>query len=263
MMSKKRIDSLLVEQKLADTLKQAAALLMAGKVLVNQQAVTVPGMLVDSDAEINVKVRKPYVSRGGYKLAAALDVFDVDPADAICADVGASTGGFTDALLQRGAKKVYALDVGYGILAWKLRQDPRVAVMERTNARKVERLPEKIALVVIDVSFISLKLIVPAVLKWLEPRADIITLVKPQFEAERDKVGAGGVVRDRVIHADIIYDLINWCQTHELAVLNLIASPITGPAGNKEFLLHLSTDPKQIPPNIPSLVENCLQQLAY
>ncbi len=254
---------LLVEQNLADTPEQANALLMAGKVMVNQQIITHSGMKVDSKAKIGVKAKKPYVSRGGYKLAAALDVFNVDPANAVCADVGASTGGFTDILLQRGAKKVYALDVGYGILAWKLRQDPRVIAMERTNARKVENLPEKISLAVIDTSFISLKLILPAVLKWIEPRATIIALIKPQFEAAKEKVAKGGVVRDRTIHAEVIYELIAWCKMHNLAVLNLIVSPITGPAGNREFLLHLNADSKQTSPDASLLVENCLQQLTY
>ena len=254
---------LLVEQNLADTPEQANALLMAGKVMVNQQIITHSGMKVDSKAKIGVKAKKPYVSRGGYKLAAALDVFNVDPANAVCADVGASTGGFTDILLQRGAKKVYALDVGYGILAWKLRQDPRVIAMERTNARKVENLPEKISLAVIDTSFISLKLILPAVLKWIEPRATIIALIKPQFEAAKEKVGKGGVVRNKTTHAEVIYELIAWCKMRNLAVLNLIVSPITGPAGNREFLLHLNADSKQTSPDASLLVENCLQQLTY
>ncbi len=254
---------LLIEQNLVDTPEQAQALLMAGKVMVNQQIINHPGMKVDSRTQISVKAEKPYVSRGGYKLAAALDAFNVDPANAVCADVGASTGGFTDVLLQRGAKKVYALDVGYGILAWKLRQDPRVVAMERTNARKVETLPEKISLAVIDASFISLKLILPAVLKWIEPHATIIALIKPQFEAAKEKVGKGGVIRDKTIHAEIIYELIAWCKMHNLAVLNLIVSPITGPAGNREFLLHLNADSKQTSPDASLLVENCLQQLTY
>jgi 23S rRNA (cytidine1920-2'-O)/16S rRNA (cytidine1409-2'-O)-methyltransferase len=236
---------------------------MAGKVRVNQQIINHPGMKVDSRAKISVKAEKPYVSRGGYKLAAALDAFNVDPANAVCADVGASTGGFTDVLLQRGAKKVYALDVGYGILAWKLRQDPRVVTMERTNARKVENLPEKISLAVIDASFISLKLILPAVLKWIEPQATIIALIKPQFEAAKEKVGKGGVVRNKTTHAEVIYELTAWCKMHNLAVLNLIVSPITGPAGNREFLLHLNADSKQTSPDASLLVENCLQQLTY
>ncbi len=262
-MSKKRIDLLLIEHNLVDTPKQANALLMAGKVMVNRQIITHPGMKVDAKAKITVKAERPYVSRGGYKLAAALDAFNVDPVNAVCADVGASTGGFTDVLLQRGAKKVYALDVGYGILAWKLRQDPRVVVMERTNARRVERLPEKISLAVIDASFISLKLILPAVLKWIEPRAAIIALIKPQFEAAKEKVGQGGVVRDKTIHAEIIYELIAWCKMRNLAVLDLIVSPVTGPAGNREFLLYLNADSKQTSADVSLLVENCLQQLTY
>ena len=257
-MGKKRIDILLIEQNLARSSKHAAALLMSGRVFVNRQRVSVPGMLVDPLARISIKAQMPYVSRGGYKLAAALDAFTINPAGAVCADVGASTGGFTDVLLQRGAKKVYALDVGYGHLAWKLRQDPRVAVMERTNARHVERLPQPVSLVVIDVSFISLKRILPAAQKWIEPRADFAVLVKPQFEAPKAEVKAGGVVKNRATHAAVLKNIIDWCGAGGLAVLNAIPSPVLGPAGNKEFLLHLRAGGADRGPGPEALVAACL-----
>lgn len=262
-MTKKRIDRLLLEHGFAASLTEAGAILMAGNVMVNSQRITVPGMLIDSGAEISVKSASPYVSRGGYKLAAALDTFKIDPTGAICADVGASTGGFTDVLLQRGAKKVYALDVGYGDLAWKLRQDPRVVVMERTNARNITRLPELISLVVVDASFISLKHILPAALKWTAPNADLVTLIKPQFEAEKEWVEKGGVVRKKEIHAKILNDMISWCVAQQLGVIDLTASPITGPAGNKEFLLHLSTEVDVAQKPFQLLTDTCLSQLSY
>lgn len=249
-MVKKRIDILLVERRLAATPQEAAALLMAGKVTVDDRRVTTPGTRVDADARIRVRGGKPYASRGGHKLAAALDAFGVLPAGRVCADVGASTGGFTDVLLQRGAAKVYAIDVAYGDLAWKLRQDPRVVVMERTNARHLQRLPEPVSLVTVDVSFISLTQILPAVLGWLTPAADIVPLVKPQFEAPREAVERGGVVRDPAVHADVLATIIRWCRAHNLFVCRAIPSPLLGPAGNREFLLHLTTIS---PPHLPSL----------
>ncbi|MFQ5577361.1 MAG: TlyA family RNA methyltransferase, partial [Anaerolineae bacterium] len=194
-MGKKRIDTLLIEQNLARSPEHAAALLMSGRVFVNRQRVSVPGMLVDPLARISVKANMPYVSRGGYKLAAALDAFAINPAGAVCADVGASTGGFTDVLLH-----------------------PRVVVMERTDARHVERLPQPVSLVVIDVSFISLKRILPAAQNWIEPRADFAVLVKPQFEASKAKVEAGGVVKNRATHAAVLNDIIGWCNARGLAV---------------------------------------------
>jgi len=262
-MAKKRADILLVEKRLAENVREATAMLMAGEVIINHQKITTPGTMIDVTARINVKSKIPYVSRGGFKLAAALDAFNVNPSNKICADVGASTGGFTDVLLQRGAKKVYAIDVGYGDLAWKIRQDPRVVVMERTNARKVERLPDKVALVVVDASFISLKLILPTATKWVEPKAAFITLVKPQFEAKKELVEKGGVVRKKSIHAVVLKNIIAWCHTHQLTVVNLIVSPIVGPAGNKEFLLYsVFETSKQIVPD-SDLVDRCLQPLDY
>ncbi len=229
----------MVQRQLAESRERAQRLIMAGEVLVNGQVAYKPGMPIAVDANIRIKQPLPYVSRGGLKLAAALDRFPIPVEHTICADVGASTGGFTDCLLQRGAAKVYAIDVGYGQLDWKLRSDPRVVVMDRTNARYVVSLPEPIALAVVDASFISLRLILPAVLKWLEPDANLVVLVKPQFEAGREKVGKGGVVRDRAVHADVLRSLIQ--AAHELGCspIDLIRSPIEGPAGNVEFLLWL------------------------
>jgi 23S rRNA (cytidine1920-2'-O)/16S rRNA (cytidine1409-2'-O)-methyltransferase len=243
-MSKIRLDILLIEKGLAPTRHKAQALIMAGKVQVEGQVVTKAGAQIPAEAAVELKSGLPYVSRGGLKLAAALAAFDIDPHQAICADVGASTGGFTDVLLQRGVRRVYAIDVGYGQLAWTLRHDPRVVVMERTNARYLSALPEPVDLVTIDASFISLKLIFPAVVKWLNSPARVIALVKPQFEAGKDQVGKGGVVRDRAVHRHVLETVIAGAGQNDLELLGLIPSPVTGPAGNREFLIcagrHLS-----------------------
>ena len=261
-MPKKRIDELLVARGLAADRKQAQAMLMAGEVSVNGQRVTTAGAKVDADAAITAKQKSAYVSRGGYKLAAALDAFAIDPAGRICADVGASTGGFTDVLLQRGAEKVYAIDVGYGDLAWKLRTDARVVVMERTNARHVTALPEPVSLVTVDASFISLKTLLPAIEKWLAPQADIVTLIKPQFEAPKNAVGVGGVVRNRAVHRTVLVEILQWVRAHGLIPRALILSPITGPAGNREFLLHISPSATEHPP-IEKLIDDCLSTVEY
>ncbi len=238
-MSKERLDVLLARRGLADSRSKAQALIMAGKVRVNGQVVTKAGVPTPPDAELSVEADLPYVSRGGLKLAAALDASALNPAGLICADVGASTGGFTDVLLQRDAARVYAIDVGYGQLAWKLRRDSRVVVMERTNARHLETLPDPIALAVIDASFISLRLLLPAVVKWLADPAQVVALVKPQFEAGKGQVGKGGVVKERQVHLEVLQNSVAHAQQARLAVLGVITSPLTGPAGNHEFLLHL------------------------
>ena len=238
-MTKRRLDILLTEKGLSDSRSKAQALIMAGKVCVDGRLVTKVGMPVSVEASLTIESELPYVSRGGLKLVAALDSFKINPSGAICADVGASTGGFTDVLLQYGAGRVYAIDVGYGQLAWKLRQDKRVIVMERTNARYLEELPEPVNLVVIDTSFISLKLIFPAVVKWLTSSAQVIALVKPQFEAGKAQVGKGGVVRDANVHRQVLESVITYANQCELSPLGLVPSPITGPAGNYEFLLYL------------------------
>lgn len=261
LMTKVRLDTLIIKKRLAESRNKAQALIMAGKVRVYGSVVTKAGTQIPSDAEIEIEKVSPYVSRGGLKLEKALDTFRISPNHLICADVGASTGGFTDVLLQRGAACVYAIDVGYGQLAWKLRQNDRVIVIERTNARHLEHLPQLIDFVTIDVSFISLKLILPAVKKWLARSASIVALVKPQFEAGRDQVGKGGVVRDRAIHRQVLENIVNDSVESGFSLLGLIPSPITGPAGNREFLLYLGWN---IP--LPSLqvaitIKRCLATL--
>ncbi len=225
---------------LAESRSQAQALIMAGEVRVDGEVARKAGQRVAADTEIVLENRLPYVSRGGLKLAGALDAFAHEPADKTCADVGASTGGFTDVLLQRGAAKVYAIDVGYGQLAWKLRQDPRVVTIERTNARHLETLGEKIDLAVMDASFISIQLLLPAIAKWLRPGGDVISLVKPQFEAGREEVGKGGVVRDATVHAGVLATVAAFAQGHGWTVRGLTSSPILGPAGNREFFIWLT-----------------------
>src|SRR5512136_114673 len=238
-MAKIRLDQLLVQRGLVESRERGQRLIMAGEVLVNDRVADKPGQPIAADAVIRIKEPLPYVSRGGFKLAAALDRFPIPIEHAICADVGASTGGFTDCLLQRGAARVYAIDVGYGQLDWKLRNDARVVVMDRTNARYVESLPEPIGLAVVDASFISLRLILPAVLKWLRAEAHIIALVKPQFEAGRGRVGKGGVVRDPQVHADVLRSIAQAAQDLGCSAIDLMRSPIEGPAGNVEFLIWL------------------------
>lgn len=244
MAQKERLDKLVVERGLAPSRSKAQRLIMAGDVLVDERVMTKAGMYVPVDATIKVREKMPYVSRGGYKLAGALDDFQFDPAGCVAADVGASTGGFTDVLLQRGAKRVYAIDVGYGQLAWKLRQDARVEVIERTNARYLESLPEPVDLVVIDASFISLRLLLPAAKQWLAPDANVLAMVKPQFEAGPKNVGKGGVVRDESIHRQVLEDLIVWARDHAWRVIDLTVSPVRGPAGNVEFFLWLTARPE-------------------
>jgi 23S rRNA (cytidine1920-2'-O)/16S rRNA (cytidine1409-2'-O)-methyltransferase len=235
---KERLDLLMVAQGLAESRQQAQRLIMAGQVTVGDRVLDKPGTRVPVATEITVKDRLPYASRGGFKLAAALDAFGLDVHGWIVADVGASTGGFTDCLLQRGAARVYAIDVGYGQLAWKLQQDPRVIVMDRTNARHLESLAEPVHLATIDVSFISLKLILPRVRVWLRKGGQMVALVKPQFEAGRRQVGKGGVVRDPAVHQQVLENLATWAASEGMGLLGLIRSPITGPAGNVEFLAH-------------------------
>jgi 23S rRNA (cytidine1920-2'-O)/16S rRNA (cytidine1409-2'-O)-methyltransferase len=212
---------------------------MAGQVRVAGQLSDKPGQRVPTDAVVTVDEGPPYVSRGGLKLEAALDRFELDVAAWVVADVGASTGGFTDCLLQRGASRVYAIDVGYGHLAWTLRHDPRVIVMERTNARYLEALPEPVDLVTIDASFISLRLLLPTAAGWLREKGCALPLIKPQFEAGRRHVGKRGVVRDPAVHRQVLMDLLAWVEGQAWGVWGLIASPLRGPAGNVEFLAYL------------------------
>lgn len=260
---KQRLDTLLVMRGLAESREKARGLIMAGDVLVDGAPANKPGRLVSSKAHLRVREALPYASRGGIKLAAALDAFGVDPSGLIAVDVGASTGGFTDCLLQRGADHVYAIDVGYGQMAWRLRNDSRVTLLERTNARYLEALPDGalVDLAVVDVSFISLRLVLPAVARFLRPTGQVIALIKPQFEAGRRQVGKNGVVRDPAIHRQVLEDVLGWAATHGWCGEGLIPSPITGPKGNVEFLclLRVCAQPTTA---WPSLLETALGQVA-
>ena len=239
LMEKKRLDELVFHHGLAESREQARKLIMAGEVRVNGQVMSKPGALVDASSLLEVMTPPPYVSRGGLKLESALGVFQVNVDGMTAADVGASTGGFTDCLLQHGAAKVYALDVGRGQLAWKLRQDPKVVSREQVNVRYLEQLEELVHLVVIDVSFISLRLILPVVRRWLLPEGQVIALVKPQFEAGREQVGKGGVVRDKAVHHQVLVDFLGWAGSTGWTVRGLANSPILGQSGNREFFAWL------------------------
>jgi 23S rRNA (cytidine1920-2'-O)/16S rRNA (cytidine1409-2'-O)-methyltransferase len=239
--SKRRADQLLVEQGLAESRQKAQALIFAGSVRADGQRVEKPGQTLALQSKLEVTERLPFVSRGGLKLQAALDHFEINVTGWVCLDVGSSTGGFTDCLLQRGAARVYAIDVGTNQLDWKLRNDPRVIVQEQVNARYLtrEQVPEPCDLLVCDVSFISLKLIVPPALPLLKPEAGMVLLVKPQFEVGRDDVGKGGIVRDPALHDHVCHDMTSFIQDLGFRVA-LTESPILGAEGNREFLLHAS-----------------------
>ena len=241
-MKKERLDVLLTRLGLCDSRERAKAEIMSGSVFVDGQRADKPGMPYDPEAKIELRGSAiGFVSRGGLKLEKALRVFPVEPAGKVCMDCGASTGGFTDCLLKRGALRVYAVDVGYGQLAWSLRTDSRVINMERTNARylKPEDLPEKLDLVVIDVSFISLSLILPAIKELLTPDGEIVCLIKPQFEAGKDRVGKKGVVRDPEVHKDVLDGFLRTAEALELHPAGLSWSPVRGPEGNIEYLGYL------------------------
>ncbi|MGD9100801.1 MAG: TlyA family RNA methyltransferase [Anaerolineae bacterium] len=257
-MKKMRLDVLLVERGLASSREKGRRLIMAGQVRVNGELSDKPGRQVAVDAAITVDEGLPYVSRGGLKLQAALEHFEINVQGWVVADVGASTGGFTDCLLQRGASRIYAIDVGYGQLAWSLRQDPRVVIIERTNARYLEALPEPVNLVTLDASFISLKLLLPVVAGWFgQDGGQAVPLIKPQFEAGRRQVGKGGVVRDPAVHRQVLTNLLNWVIMQGWGVWGIVPSPLRGPAGNVEFLAHLKLDvPSTL--DIETAVENAL-----
>ena len=236
---KTRIDHLLVERGLADSRERAQALILAGSVMVNGQKATKPGHTVAADADVAVTERMPYVSRGGFKLAGALDHWKIDVVQKICLDVGASTGGFTDCLLQRGAAKVWAIDVGHGQLDWKLRNDPRVVVREGLNARELPPagFPEQFDLAVCDASFISTTLLIPAMAPLLAAHGEMVVLIKPQFEVERGQVGKGGIVRDPELHRAACARVRSAVEARGFET-DIIESPILGAEGNREFLLH-------------------------
>jgi 23S rRNA (cytidine1920-2'-O)/16S rRNA (cytidine1409-2'-O)-methyltransferase len=237
-MAKMRLDILLVERGLAESRSQAQRLVMAGQVRVNGQVVDTPAAAVLDTVDLHIDRGPRYVSRGGEKLESALQNFEIDVSGLVCADVGASTGGFSDCLLQNGAVRVYAIDVGQGILDWRLRQDERVVVMEGVNARHLDQMPEPVDFVTIDASFISLKILFPVVIKWFgEKGGRVIALIKPQFEAGRSQVSKGkGVVRDPVVHRQVVLDVLSAAQKEGFDVLGLTRSPLLGPKGNTEFL---------------------------
>lgn len=258
--AKQRLDLAVVSLGLAESRERAQALIMAGQVLVDGEPVTKPGKQILPTAQVSLRESLPYVSRGGLKLEAALDAFDMRPEGWIVADVGASTGGFTDCVLQRGAAQVYAIDVGYGQLAWKLRQDPRVIPLERTNVRYLRGLPDGAMadLAVIDVSFIGLHLVLPAVALFLKPAGRVVMLIKPQFEAGPQQVGRGGVVKDPDVHRQVLSRVLGWASDHGWSVMGLIASPIRGPKGNVEFLALMARGPGLSPDLLDELINAVL-----
>lgn len=275
-MLKKRLDALMVERGLVESRAQAQRLIMAGQVRVNGDVALKSAVSVPDTAELTIDQGPPFVSRGGEKLAAALLAFHLSPSGRVCADVGASTGGFTDCLLQNGAACVYAIDVGKGILHWKLRQDPRVVVMEETNARYLESLPQAVRLVTIDASFISLKVLLPVVKGWFDrrsvpsaeqiqplvPAGDVLALVKPQFEAGRAQVARGdGVIRDPQVHRQVLHHVLEFASQQGYTIKGLIRSPLLGPKGNTEFLAWLSLDAPDEAPALAGEIEAWLDSV--
>ena len=262
---KKRLDVLLTERGHADNRTKAQAIIMSGLVYVNGQKADKPGVSYEETVSVEVRTGGcPYVSRGGLKLEKALRDFGVNPKGYVCSDSGASTGGFTDCLLQQGASKVFAIDVGYGQLDWKIRSDPRVVVMERTNVRYVtpEDLGEPLDLSVIDVSFISLRIVLPVVKTFLKSTGQVLCLIKPQFEAGKDKVGKKGVVRDPAIHKEVLDSFVDLTKEIGFNILGLTFSPVKGPEGNIEFLAHLTVDEKPgMEPDTALVVANAHETL--
>ncbi len=269
-----RLDLLLLERDLAESRAKAQALIMAGQVRVEGQLELKPAATIDVKARLDIEHGQPYVSRGGEKLAAALQAFPIGVVGRICADVGASTGGFTDCLLQHGAARVYAIDVGKGILDWNLRNDPRVVVMEETNARSIESLPESPSLVTIDASFISLKILLPVVKRWFSTapasfnegtpqylESDVLALIKPQFEAGRKEASRGaGVIRDPAVHRRVLTEVLEFADQQGFGARGLIRSPLLGPKGNTEFLAWLGTGTSSV--DIRDLIEAVLSTSA-
>jgi len=262
-MKKQRIDLLLVDRGLAESRNRAQRLVMAGEVRVDGEMVHKSSTQVSLNAKIEVKQRPKYVSRGGKKLEAAIIAFDIKASSKVCADVGASTGGFTDCLLQNGAAKVYAIDVGYGVLYWKLRQDPRVVVMERTNARYLDSLPEPVQLVTIDASFISLSLLLPAVKGWFTGGSgQVIALIKPQFEAGRKAAAVhAGVIKDETVHESVLEETLSSARSLGFHPVGLIPSPLKGPKGNIEFLLDLRLAKPEYALDLQGMIASALKEI--
>ena len=259
MAEKKRLDCLLFEQGFAQSREKARAMIMAGNVYVDNQKSDKPGTMLPASAKIEVRgATLPYVSRGGLKLEKAMEQFPISLENKVCMDIGASTGGFTDCMLQNGARKVYSIDVGYGQLAWKLRTDARVVNLERTNVRYLtaEQVPEPVDFFSVDVSFISLCLVLPVARQFLADGAQAVCLIKPQFEAGRGKVGKKGVVREPSIHVEVVDKIVQFVLEHGYSVEGLTYSPVKGPEGNIEYLVFLSKaeQPHCVPLDIPALV---------
>ena len=258
-MKKIRLDQLVFDLGLAESRERAKTTVMSGLVFVNGQRADKPGMQVSPDVNVEVKgTALPYVSRGGLKLEKALKVFPIDVNDKVCIDCGASTGGFTDVLLKNGAAKVYSVDVGYGQLAWSLRNDERVVNMERTNIRYIssELIPEPLDICVMDLSFISVKLVLPAVCALLKDNAQLVCLIKPQFEAGREEVGKKGVVRDKAVHLSVIESVLSFAPTVGMTVMGLDFSPIKGPEGNREYLCYMKKGVQEACPiDVAAVVE--------
>ncbi|MGE4520276.1 MAG: TlyA family RNA methyltransferase [Desulfobacteraceae bacterium] len=245
MTNKKRLDQILVEKGFAQSRERAKALIMSGNVVAEGFSSLKPGSFIPEDTEVRLKKEDfPYVSRGALKLKEAVEQTGFDVSGLVCMDIGASTGGFTDYLLQNNAAKVFAVDVGYGQLAWKLRQDDRVVVFERTNIRNLEfdQIGEKVDLIVCDTSFISLKIVIPSAVKFMKKNTEIFALIKPQFEAGKEEVKKGGVVKDKAVHQRIIEDLTFFFKEHGLVEKNLVPSPIKGPKGNQEYIIQLTLE---------------------
>lgn len=259
--SKERLDVLIVERQLAESRERAKAYIMAGVVFVNGQREDKPGLKIKRSSTIEVREKMKYVSRGGFKLEKAMASFNLSLSDKVCMDVGASTGGFTDCMLQNGAVKVYSVDVGYGQFAWKLRQDPRVVCMEKTNIRylTMDRLAEKIDFCSIDVSFISLTKVLEPITALLEDDAEIVALIKPQFEAGREQVEKHGVVRKAKVHEEVIHQVWNYSKTLGLGIRGLDFSPIKGPEGNIEYLIHLKKQGEDVLIDQEGIIKNIVQ----
>ncbi|WP_312693586.1 TlyA family RNA methyltransferase [Caproiciproducens sp.] len=266
MIEKKRLDCLLFDRGLAESREKAKAMIMMGNIYVDNQKSDKPGTMLPIDIKVEIRGETmPYVSRGGLKLEKAMSVFPIQLKDKITMDIGASTGGFTDCMLQNGAKKVYSVDVGYGQLAWKLRTDPRVVNLERTNIRYItrEQVPDDVDFFSVDVSFISLCLVLPVARNFMAENAQAVCLIKPQFEAGREKVGKKGVVRDKAVHIEVIEKIANFVLQHGFSVLGLTFSPVKGPEGNIEYLIYLqkSEQPVSASMDVKALVEESHKQL--
>ncbi|MDD3437100.1 MAG: TlyA family RNA methyltransferase [Candidatus Gastranaerophilales bacterium] len=263
-MKKERLDKILVDLGYFDTKSKASAAILAGNVKINSEVITKAGFQIAPEKKLDIEIKSmPYVSRGGFKLEKALKTFDVKIQDRICIDAGASTGGFTDCLLQNGAKKVYAVDVGYGQLAWKIRNDERIKVIERTNIKNCafsdiySDADELADLLVMDLSFISIEKVLSNLKKLLKPEFhEMICLIKPQFEAGKDLVDKGGVVKDKNVHIEVINNVINFAQKLGYVVLNLTVSPIKGPSGNIEYLIHIATEGDGIDFSVKDVIAN-------